>query len=230
MQQRRIARVLEAVAAQADGSVPERLCAAAAQSTESFGAGLTLDAGNGLLQTVATTTGGQDGERLQSDLGEGPAYTAHRIGTPVLVPDLTLDASWPAFGPAAVECGLGAIFAFPLRRGSVRLGALALYREAAGELGDEHHADALVYARFALDLFLALQSENPPEELDQLFDVGSSSTTEIHQASGIVSVQLGITVGSALAVLRAHAYAEGRSLRGVALDVVARRLRIDHDR
>jgi hypothetical protein len=38
---------------------------------------------------------------------------------------------------------------------------------------------------------------------------------------------LGVEVGLALAVLRAHAFSDGRSLREVADDVVGRRLRLD---
>jgi hypothetical protein len=47
---------------------------------------------------------------------------------------------------------------------------------------------------------------------------------EVHQASGMVSAQLDITVDDALLVLRGHAFATSTSLREVATDVVARRL------
>jgi hypothetical protein len=48
---------------------------------------------------------------------------------------------------------------------------------------------------------------------------------EVHQAAGMISVQLGMGVEEALTRLRAHAYAEDRRLADVARDVVARRLR-----
>jgi len=47
---------------------------------------------------------------------------------------------------------------------------------------------------------------------------------EVHQAAGMISVQLGVSLTDALVALRAHAYAEGRSTWEVAADVVARRL------
>jgi AmiR/NasT family two-component response regulator len=50
---------------------------------------------------------------------------------------------------------------------------------------------------------------------------------EVHQASGMVSVQLGITVAEGLLRLRARAFAEGRPLADVAADVVTRRIRLD---
>jgi hypothetical protein len=227
VQQRRIVRVLEAVASQAPGSLAERLCGGAAEVLDTPGVALALLTRDDLLQTVCTTDGGRDGETLQADLGEGPSYTAHRIGSPVLVGDLDLDETWPAFGPAAAASGLRAVFAFPLRRGAVRVGSMTLYRPVAGDLTDDQHADALVFASVGLDLLLALQSGRAADELDELFLAGTGNTAQIHQASGVVAVQLGVEVGLALAVLRAHAFSAGRSLREVADDVVARRLRLD---
>jgi hypothetical protein len=226
--ERRFEHVLRTIAVQPAGSLIDRLCAASAQHLESSGVGIALIGSGDLLETVAATTNGHAGERLHSDLGEGPAYDAHRNGWPVLAEDLATDLSWPAFCRAADDIGLRAVFAFPLRRGSVRLGALTLYRTAAGELTDEHHADALVYARLALDLCLGLQADSAPGELDRLLLDATRTSATIHQATGVVAVQLGVTVGAALAVLRAHAYAEQRTLQDVAGDVVARRLRLDH--
>jgi AmiR/NasT family two-component response regulator len=47
----------------------------------------------------------------------------------------------------------------------------------------------------------------------------------VHNAAGIVSVQLGVSVTEALVRLRAYAFSENRLVRDVAEDVVARRLR-----
>jgi len=47
----------------------------------------------------------------------------------------------------------------------------------------------------------------------------------VHQATGMVSAQLGITVDDAFLLLRAHAYVVERGLEDVARDVVGRRLR-----
>ena len=52
---------------------------------------------------------------------------------------------------------------------------------------------------------------------------------EIDQATGMVSVQLGVAVGEAFVRLRAYAYAQDRRLGEVARDVVARRLRLSLD-
>jgi AmiR/NasT family two-component response regulator len=47
---------------------------------------------------------------------------------------------------------------------------------------------------------------------------------EIHQATGMVVAQLGVSAQDALARLRAYAFAEQRLLGDVAHDVVSRRL------
>lgn len=51
----------------------------------------------------------------------------------------------------------------------------------------------------------------------------------VHQATGMVSVQLSRPLAQALLRLRAHAYSSGRSITDVAQDVVDRRLRLGPD-
>jgi hypothetical protein len=226
----RILRVAEAFAAQPPGPPEMRLCSATAKLLDAAGVGMSLGASNdlldGVLEMVCATDGARDAEALQFDLGEGPSYTAHRTGWPVHVPDLERDDTWPAFAEAAAGLGLRAVFAFPLRSGSVGLGALTLYQHVSGDLTPEQYADALVFARFALNLLTSLQAGRPPDELDQVFTDSLSNSMEVHQASGVVSVQLGIPVGAALAVLRAHAFTEGCSLAEVAAQVIEHRLRL----
>jgi hypothetical protein len=223
-------RVAEGFAAQPPGPPEMRLCSAASKLLDAEGVGLSLGATGDVLdsglQTVCATDRGQDGEALQFDLGEGPSYTAHRTGWPVQVPDLEQDNTWPAFSEGAAGVGLRGVFAFPLRSGSVGLGALTLYQYVAGELTSEQYADALVIARIALNLLTSLQAGRPPDELDQVFTDSLSNSVQVHQASGVVSVQLGISIAAALAVMRAHAFTEGASLTEVATQVIARRLRL----
>jgi ANTAR domain-containing protein len=45
----------------------------------------------------------------------------------------------------------------------------------------------------------------------------------------MVMVQLGVSIGEAMARMRAYAYAQDRRLSEVARDVVARRLRFNQD-
>jgi len=52
---------------------------------------------------------------------------------------------------------------------------------------------------------------------------------EIDQATGMLTVQLGVPAGEAFARLRAYAYSQDRRLADVAGDIVARRLRLHRD-
>ncbi len=67
----------------------------------------------------------------------------------VAEPDLARPVTrrWPAFTPPVLRAGVRAVFGFPLRIGTVRLGALDFYRDWSGPLSGEQHADALVAGR-----------------------------------------------------------------------------------
>lgn len=168
-------------------------------------------------------------EQLQYDLGEGPCVDAHQLERPVLEPDLAdpADPRWLAFSGPALDAGVRAVFGFPLRVGAVRLGALNLYRDRPGPLDGEQHADALVMADVAAEAVLLLQAEAPPGEMAAELEAGGEFQYVVHQAAGMVSVQLGVTVGQALIRLRAYAFGNDRPLTQVARDVVSRTLRFD---
>ncbi|HSP37584.1 MAG TPA: GGDEF domain-containing protein [Frankiaceae bacterium] len=98
-------------------------------------AGLTLiTPGNAPTYIAASNEVALVHERHQTDLGVGPCSTAVETGEAVSAPNLRSDDRFAAFGPAAVASGLQAVFAFPLRHGSDRLGALDLYRDEPGSL------------------------------------------------------------------------------------------------
>ena len=58
-------------------------------------------------------------------------------------------------------------------------------------------------------------------------DGQSLHSPQVHQATGMISVQLDLGMQDAFARLRGRAFADRRSLAEVAADVVARRLRFD---
>lgn len=227
-------RRLRIVARLAEGERPElgtqRLCEVCAEVTGMTGAGIMLMSGVLPRGSVCTTnTVSALLEELQFSLGVGPCLDAYQNDRAVLVPDLGHPSTlrWIAFSTPAIEAGVRAVFAFPLRIGAVRLGALNLYRDRPGPLSDEEHADALVMADLAAQTVLVLQANATPGALAAELEVGADFHYVVHQASGMVAVQLKVTVGQALVRLRAHAFGNERALTDVAQDVVARRLRFD---
>ncbi len=80
-------------------------------------------------------------EQLQTEIAQGPCLVAYDTGRSVAVPDLERDQRFPAFARAALDAGLAAVFTFPMRGATGRLGALDLYRDTVGDLG-AHDMDA----------------------------------------------------------------------------------------
>jgi hypothetical protein len=207
-----------------------RLCGVCADVTAMSGAGIMLMSGDVPEGSVCTTNPVSALiEELQYTLGEGPCVDAYHQDGPVLEPDLAEPDTprWLAFTPPAVEAGARAVFGFPLQVGAVRLGALNLYRDRPGSLSEDQYADALVLAGVAARAVLAMQAQAPPGALGPELDVGTNFRFVVHQASGMVAAQLGVSVGEALLRLRAYSFGDDRLITGVAEDVVARRLRFD---
>jgi hypothetical protein len=207
-----------------------RLCEVSADIAAVTGAGIMLMSGDVPRGSVCTSDKVSAlVEELQYMLGEGPCVDAYRQGRPVLEPDLAhpVRARWFAFTPPAVEAGVRAVFGFPLQVGVVRLGALNLYRDRLGPLSDDQHADSLVMAGVAAKAVLVMQADAPPGALAAELEAGGNFQLVVHQASGMVAVQLGVSVGQALVRLRAHAFGNNRLIAEVARDVVDRRLRFD---
>lgn len=117
------------------------------------------------------------------------------------------------------------MFAFPLQVGTVRLGALNLYRDGAGPLSDEQHADAMVMAELISLWILDKQADAPAGSVAPELEDDADFNLVVHNAAGAVSVQLDISITEALIRLRAYAFGNARSLRDVAEDVMAGRLR-----
>ena len=163
---------------------------------------------------------------LQFALGEGPHWDALRHGSPVLVPNFLAVGGevWPMLTSAITEFGVGALFAFPLRTGAVTIGVVDLYRSTVEPLSEREVTEAVALARDiaprALQFAITLANdETPPTN-----GLAVEMRREIHQATGMILVQLNIDATEAFARLRAHAFGSGLTIQEVAKDVVQRRL------
>ena len=137
---------------------------------------------------------------------------------PVLQPDLAATAPlrWPAFAGGALGAGVRAVFAFPLRVGAIRVGVLDLYRNRAGPLSTDDLTEALSYADAATLVLLDAQAGSPVLVPVPVLD----DRAEVHQATGVVSVQAAVGLAEALVLLRARAFAEQQPLGDLARDVL----------
>jgi hypothetical protein len=205
-----------------------RICRECVDGLAVDGAAISLLTGSAARQTLAVTDAtAQLLEDLQFTLNEGACMEAAGAGRPVLVPDLLHGsevARWPMFAAAVLERSpVRALFALPLQWGAVNLGVLDMYRVAPGGLSDAQLRDAVSAADVAALMMLGLRTESDAGDVDWL-DHAVAHRAEVHQATGMVSVQMDVDVLEALALMRAHAFAHNQLLIDVARDVVARRL------
>lgn len=163
-------------------------------------------------------------DELQFDLGEGPCWDAVATGRPVLEPDLRRPIrEWPVFADSLRrEHEVGAIFAFPISVGSLRLGAVDLYNHDPVSLDDESVGRLLVFSgligRRVLERAVLLSDDSLGDGLSR------HSRRLVHQATGFVIAQLGVSADDAVLLIQAHAFSAGLSMDEVATRILDRSL------
>ncbi|MGX6607215.1 GAF and ANTAR domain-containing protein [Micromonosporaceae bacterium Da 78-11] len=167
-------------------------------------------------------------EDAQFENGEGPCFQAFRTGIAVFVADPRDPphlVSWPGYVPAALAAGAVAVAALPITAGGHCFAVLDLYRSTAGTFS-EHEAGTA--ARFADAAGQALlRTAGSAADPDQGYAPDRRDT--VHQAVGMVMLQIGGNRHDALARLRAHAYATDTHLDDTADEVLGRRLSFTRD-
>jgi hypothetical protein len=195
----------------ADPETPlvERVCAVSALLLDVSGAGMCLIGGRRHRIIVHGTDDlAEELELLQLSLGQGPCIEAVRTGLPVVVPELRNEHPdrWVTYAEQALSRGVRAVFTFPLQIAAVDLGALDLYRLQPGPLTREQTDDVLILADIATRSMLA-----QPNRIHVDGSVSAENWQERSRSAPAGpgrAVDLGITVGQALAPLRPDSIAD----------------------
>lgn len=159
------------------------------------------------------------GDRLQVELGEGPALdTLWEVDT-VYVPDLASDPRWPTWGTGLTEAtGARSVLTFRLFTIKDVVGALSMYSTEVDAFTDEDKAEGLALAAHIALAVLAAQ------KLDQ-YETALDSRTLIGQACGLVMERYDVDADRAFALLTRLSSTHEVKLREVALELIhSRRL------
>ena len=203
------------------------LCAAFVEGLPIEGSCVSVFDGTGRQSTVCASDAlAARIDELQFELGEGPHWEALRTSHSVLVPALgeSSPARWPIFSAAARELGVRAVFAFPMFVGAITVGVVGLHALRKGNLNSNEVevATQLTQRITPRAVHLALRSA----QSDGLGDVPAAPAMrrEVHQATGMILAQLGVSATEAFVRLRAYAFSNSRTVHEVARAVVAREL------
>ena len=232
-------RFLAALAEYPDGALgPYELCLSCVKVLPVDRAALTIGGEPATWEPLGATD--ETAARIEAHqviAGEGPAVDAAERGGPILVDDLSTQFDrWPGFTAALGPDAYGAMIALPLQIGAIAVGVLDLYRNEPVPIEPDELTAMLAVADIVT---MVLMSRPPPGDINTTTHIGTSTTdawwtpspssSEIHQATGMVVAQLSVNPRIAYLRLRAHAFANERPLSEVARDVIERRLRFDPD-
>ncbi|MFI0236554.1 GAF and ANTAR domain-containing protein [Streptomyces sp. NPDC016845] len=154
---------------------------------------------------------------LEFVLGEGPARDAVRDRCAVEAAEAALSTRWPGYGPALRSLGIAQVVAVPLQVPGECIGALAVFDPPPGMTTTTQVAEVAD----ALTRSVLIGQDAVPG----LFG-GVDYRAVVHQAAGMVAIQLHCQVGDALELVKARAFADGRPIGDVARDIVHGQLKL----
>jgi hypothetical protein len=214
----------------------ERLCRSCVSAVAVDGGSVSLVSSQGSRVGLgATDTMAAQLEEIQMTLGEGPYLDAASSLAPVQVhnfadPATSNSERWPFLAKEVARLDVCALFGFPVSLGNVPVGTIGLYRRKPGPLSPAQLEDTLTAvddiaaSLLDQDTWTEVASRTPTEQ-DAPVRLGTG-TPIVHQAAGMAMIQLDVSIDEAMALLRATAFAEGKALADLALEVVQRRLRL----
>ena len=198
------------------------LMSAVANTAGWHGAVLSLrDSSGDEMLVAASDATARRAHELEVTLNEGPSWDALLGGNPVACGD-ELDRRWPSYAPAVGDLGVQAVAAVPLDLGSRNLGgALTVSGAQLPSLTDDacglsDVAEALARTVLQVPDVIGTDAFGVPRL--NVFEEEDFQPV-LHQATGLLHAKYGWDMDNALALIRAHAFAEDRPIADVAADI-----------
>ena len=202
--------------------------AAVAETLDASGAALTLfGPDEAETPAAASNPASRTAQHLEFTLGQGPAREAVRLRRPIIAAGRQMTEAWPIYGPAVEQLGIHAVAAVPVGTAVAPVGALTVFDPPRA-----HRPDLETFQAAADTLAVSLLSPWAAPEGEEaigrppLLDQGDPWAV-VNQAAGMVSVQCRCGTADALALIKAHAYAENQPVDEVAAAIVDRTLRLN---
>jgi GAF domain-containing protein len=185
-------------------------------------AGVVLADQRGQLRVVAWSI---DAARLlelfELQNSEGPCFDCFHSGQAVVnVDPREVEDRWPNFRSAAAKEGFQSVHALPMRLRDNVIGAMNLFSKTTAKLSDEDVNMGQALADVATIGLLQERAVREKELLAEQLQTALNSRVLIEQAKGVLSERAQIPVGEAFNVMRAYARRHGRTLTGVASEVI----------
>lgn len=199
-------------------ALPPDFMAAVAGAARWQSAVLTLTDHSGTERLVAASDAtARRAHEVEMTVAEGPSLEAMHTAVPV-VGCVPLERRWPRYGPIARDLGVQVVAATPLPLGSNGLGG-SLTLVDTSPPGPPHQnpqlselAEALtVIVLHAVERFAADEDASAMEPF-----VLEDFQPQLHQAAGVLRERRGWSIDDAISLVRAHAFAENRSVAEVA--------------
>lgn len=210
--------------------LPVRLARAAAAVLPVDGAGISLFfTSDRRLPLGASGEVFAVAERLQFTAGEGPCLSAHASGQTVAADEADIERRWPAFHDSLVGATpVRGIVSLPFGDELHGTGALDLYLVPPRDVRAVPLYDALTVTREVVSLFRRAGRPADPEDGPAWLGAPSAERRAlVWQAMGFLNAGLHVNSEDALALLRAHAYANGMEVDDLAARVLDREIPLD---
>lgn len=191
-------------------------------------AGILLDDQTGGMAVMAAS---DDDIRVlevfQVQHAEGPCRDCLLSGEPVTSADLSSDHQrWPRFVQAALDTGIRAVVAVPLRLHEGTLGALGLFQNQPRQLSADDQRLAQAFADVASIGIIQHRTIHRSAMLAEQLRVALDSRVVIEQAKGVLAERLQIECSEAFVLLRKYCRDHNLKLTAAAEAVVSDRLDI----
>jgi GAF domain-containing protein len=180
---------------------------------------LVRDPGGGFELLCASDERSRFTELMQALVREGPCLDSIDENALISSSDLATESRWPKFTVAAMDQGIRAVHAFPLRLADHAIGGLNLFHSAPATLSSRQRHQAQALADLAV---LGLTQERDQRRVERLAEITLRTMNDrarIGQAVGIVAATLAITPEAARSALAAYSARTGRTPTALAADI-----------